>query len=480
MAAALLLSPFISAVLAAPAQASPALHWGACPPGSQGRRSAAAMRCGWLKTGARLAGRPVRLRVVVLQARPGHRDPSPVVYLPGGPGEPAGLDAASLRAWRVFQQRTDWAHDIILFDPRGTGASRPRLSCAYPDARAKGARQTRTGSQTQSARRIAAACYARLGPVTARALGPKAQLTDLSALIAALGARRVNLWSVSYATRLALLYTYRHPQRVHTLVADSLVPFGRDPRLAAPAQIHAALAQLDTYCAAHPRCARAGATPQSVVQTLLARYAQRPPALTARSGERPLIITPYRLLMMLLYAGYQPAAAADTITRLRRAATGHARALAPLTQPIRAQQQPSGRSRAVFWSTRCAFETPLLAGAWRQALAAVPRLAPYLAKARPNNARADSVCAVWAVPPAPTPARRAPLPVPTLVLAGGRDILIPPGWPARFVRQHARARLLDIPNAGHMPSLSSACAWQAMARFWSAPAQPPALACAKR
>jgi pimeloyl-ACP methyl ester carboxylesterase len=70
-------------------------------------------------------GAKVRLAVAVVHSRSPHPRPDPIVYLAGGPGG-SGLDAVT----GFLSRETGGDRDVVLFDQRGTGASRPNLSCA--------------------------------------------------------------------------------------------------------------------------------------------------------------------------------------------------------------------------------------------------------------------------------------------------------------------------------------------------------------
>src|SRR5687768_1414631 len=74
-------------------------------------------------------GRTIELSIVRLRAT-GPARPEPILYLDGSPSGGAASDA--LRAPRAarFIDRLREAGDVIVLDYRGTGLSRPRLSCA--------------------------------------------------------------------------------------------------------------------------------------------------------------------------------------------------------------------------------------------------------------------------------------------------------------------------------------------------------------
>ncbi|MES1925459.1 alpha/beta fold family hydrolase [Salinisphaera sp. T31B1] len=432
------------------------------------------MDCGWLESQAVIGSVPVRLRVVVLRARPDAKDPMPVVYIPGGPGDPARLDGAGIARWRDWQQRAGWPHDVVLFDPRGTGQSQPRISCRRrvgPDADSNGVPLRTAGDEFAGDVLRMAQCYRRLGATRAAALGPAAQIADLSRLIDALKVSGVHLWSVSYGSRIAQLYARRHPSRVRSLVLDSMFPFGRDALEVLPAQFGAALDGLDAWCDAHStECAAAPGRPSEQVAKLLARYEEQPALLwdigrMGRVAIRP--ITPYRLLSMVLLAGYTPGTRAETIRRLVRAGQGHTAALGPLWQRMHARVVDTAHSDAVFWSTRCAF-TRSRDGSrrhWRAALQTYRELKPYLAAAG-----TISVCDLWRMPDVGSGAGHGRLPAPTLVVSGLADPATPPEWARSFAAAHARARWLAVADGGHGVTLTDGCVQGAVAVFLDAPA----------
>lgn len=453
----------------APAASNATLAWGDCPSLS-GVTSAAAMDCGWLVTGARLHGERVRLRVVLLRARPDRHDAAPVIFIPGGPGDSAGLGAARLARWQTWQQQAGWPHGIVLFDPRGTGESRPRVRCDTPIAvpyrrRGTAGAVDTLDEDTQAMPR----CLAHLGADTMTRLGARAQLRDLEALVDSLGVDRVSLWAISYGTRIAQLFAQRHPGRVARVVLDSVVPFSHNAFLAVPRQMAAAVDRLDAACGpAGAHCA--SQRPRRVLAALLARYGQAPVGVSVAAYPKisgRVEVTPYRLLIMILLASYDSGHEADTVARLERALHGDSAALAPLAARLAALDADRARSDAVFWSTRCALASLRGDGDWRRILADVPLIAPYLAPAL-----AASPCTHWPGARIPEAARGGLFEMPVLVVAGRDDVATPPAWARAFAARHARARMVSIAGAAHAPTLSNACAQRAVAQFMRDPEGP--------
>ncbi|MES1941429.1 alpha/beta fold family hydrolase [Salinisphaera sp. T5B8] len=438
------------------------IEWDACPR-LVATLSAAQTDCGWLDTGEPLQGQPVRLRFAILRARPDRKDAYPVVYVPGGPGESAGVDAPALTRWQRWQQQAGWPHDIVLFDPRGTGESQPRPRCA-PDTSLPWRAPASARADNAFAREaiITRQCLARLGKSGMQALGPAAQLRDIAALLTGLGVTRASLWGVSYGTRIARLFARRYPAQVDTLVLDSIVPFDQNELAALPLQIDSAITQLDRTCRAAGACPMAN--PRAAVGALLKRFDAQP-AVVALVGydNLPLLfeITPYRLLLMLLFAAYDSDQTADTRIRLERALRGQTAALMPLAARVAAQASSRGHSTPVFWATRCALyvDGPEAARAWQKALSQAPMIAPYI-----EQAPQASVCEDWPLPRYQADPRALP-DRPILVVAGTDDVLTPARASQAFARARPSARWAPIAGAGHAPTLSQPQAQGVVAEF---------------
>lgn len=164
--------------------------------------------------------------------------PDPLLSLEGGPGGSA-LELAALRA-REFDDIRQ-TRDVILFDPRGVGFSTPRINCEQDFGQPA---------------RVFAECARVL-----RASGQNLDLYDTRTnsadaldLVHALGYTRVNLYGVSYGTRLALEMMRRTPALVRSVVLDSTYPTGAlSYEQRAEAENTAAL-RVFTDCAADRDC----------------------------------------------------------------------------------------------------------------------------------------------------------------------------------------------------------------------------------
>jgi pimeloyl-ACP methyl ester carboxylesterase len=149
----------------------------------------------------------------------------PLLVNPGGPGG-SGRRLAGFVA-STLPKKVAARYDVIGFDPRGVGASRPALNC-----RPGQAAPVRTDSlpATPAAERagidraaaFAEACAAKYGDLLPH-IDTVSAARDMDAIRRALGARQINYFGYSYGTYLGAVYARLFPDRVRRWVLDSVV-----------------------------------------------------------------------------------------------------------------------------------------------------------------------------------------------------------------------------------------------------------------
>ncbi|MER5429373.1 alpha/beta hydrolase [Streptomyces sp. NPDC002588] len=214
----------------------------AAPAGATGSPAVRAANVAWKKCGT--TGQP-KLQCASLEVPLDHDDPGgeritlalsrvphtaktyqgPLLVNPGGPGG-SGLSLASFVA-SALPKAVAAQYDVIGFDPRGVGRSRPALNCrpghfapVRPDPVPAGAAAER--ANLKRARAFAEACrtkYARVLPY----IDTLSAVRDMEAIRAATGAPRLSYFGYSYGTYLGAVYAKLYPQRVRRLVLDSIV-----------------------------------------------------------------------------------------------------------------------------------------------------------------------------------------------------------------------------------------------------------------
>ena len=183
-------------------------------------------RCGFLivpENRLRTAGRTIRLVVAIVPARskPAKRDP--IVFMAGGPGEAAILDAPFLVDAGVNSDR-----DVIIMNQRGTLYDDPDLNC--PELDRFNAAQVSLVFDAPSTGRAqaaaAAACRSRLvrQGIDLSSYNTTENEADFVDLRRALNVRQWNVYGYSYGTDLALSLMRDHPEGIRTVTLDSVVP----------------------------------------------------------------------------------------------------------------------------------------------------------------------------------------------------------------------------------------------------------------
>lgn len=155
-------------------------------------------------------GKKIGLHVAWLKARASNPKPDALFFIAGGPGQ-ASTEAFLEEAPAFDRIRSE--HDILLVDQRGTGSSN-RLDCP----------ETAEG-QPSDAEIVAAAqaCIKQL-PGDPRFYTTTVAVQDLEALRAAMAYPQMDLYGISYGTRVALQYLRAYPDSVRSVILDGVVP----------------------------------------------------------------------------------------------------------------------------------------------------------------------------------------------------------------------------------------------------------------
>ena len=187
----------------------------------------------------------IELSVAVVPALDLKPEPDPFVPLAGGPGASA-IELYSAYAGAFEHVRRH--RDILLVDQRGTGSS-ARMDCDVDDDVIEGAFSE---EQVLEATRD---CLATL-PHDPRFFTTSVAVTDLEAAREALGYGPLNLYGVSYGSRVAQHFAKRYPGSTRSIVLDGVVPpqVVLGPEIATEAQ--KALDDIFARCAADQRCSQ--------------------------------------------------------------------------------------------------------------------------------------------------------------------------------------------------------------------------------
>lgn len=245
-------------------------------PGMNGRLPA---QCGTLRVyedPLAQAGRQIDLFVAQRPARSRTAEPDPVFFVTGGPGGASTQDYVSLAD--AFH-RIHLDRDIVMVDQRGTGKSHP-LSCPALAEDADASDEAVIAAWAED-------CLAELDADPALYTTEQA-VQDLDQVRAALGYEQINLYGVSYGTRVVQAYMRAYPEHVRTVILDGVVPQDEPLGLKISSDAQQALDRIFARCAADVDCNTAFPDLAAAFDALLAQLEAQPVSVSVAhptSGE---------------------------------------------------------------------------------------------------------------------------------------------------------------------------------------------------
>jgi pimeloyl-ACP methyl ester carboxylesterase len=373
-------------------------------------------------------GRTIDLHVVVLRALSPTPASAPLFHLDGGPGVAASGVAGFYLGPGSDYRRT---RDVVLVDQRGTGGS-SALRCP--------ALERRSPLDEYEPVEEVARCRRELEARTDLGLySTEIAAADLDRVRAALGYDRIDLWALSYGTRLAQVYLTSFGAHVRSAVLMGFAPLDYKAPL-----FHAAAAQrvLDLVldgCQLDPECAARYPDLRGEWRDLLGRLEHAP--ITASAPDRPareIRRGPFGEAIRTLLS---TAAGQRRLPEIiHRAAGGD---FTPFLATV-----PTGPPGAegLYLTIACSEGGARISDADIRRHTAGTFLGDY------RVSRERAACAAWRTYPVAdsffAPPAAAP---PVLVVSGGMDHVTPPDWAEAFCSTLPSCRLLRVPALGHGP-----------------------------
>jgi pimeloyl-ACP methyl ester carboxylesterase len=395
---------------------------------SQPCQNATGYTCSSLSVPLDHSGRtPGELRLAVAAADNADAARGVLVVLTGGPGQGGVTFIPGVRA--RFGPVVPRRYRVVMLDQRGTGRN-GALRCPALQ------RATGTSDLTVPPRGTVEACARRLGP-SRRFYSTADTVADLEALRVALGADKLTIDGTSYGTFVAERYAIAHPDRVARLVLDSVVPAAgldglEDTGMRETARVLRAICRAQ-HCPGDPAADLAA-------------------VVRARHDGPELDDT---LVAMSVGAPSFP----GVLAALREARAGHPRHLERIVRVVRRAQRAPAQvlSQGLHAATACAdLRTPWggpatpLAGREAALRRAAERVdpGPYDRATVVGNGLIQT-CLRWPPTPAPPTLAGDVPPVPTLLLAGDRDLSTPLPWAREQAAHTPNGRLVVVKGSGH-------------------------------
>jgi pimeloyl-ACP methyl ester carboxylesterase len=400
----------------------------------------------------------------------------PIFATFGGPGASATQIGGEGFATGIFGPLRE-RHDIVLIDYRGTGLS-DAINCEPL--------QQGSFDQIYELRRL---CGEQLGR-TSDLYGNEDVAKDIEAVRKALGVARFDFFGFSYSGADAQAYAIRYPRRLGRVVVDAPFPLDFDPWFTdlADAVTHT----VRGACTRSASCSRDNPDPLGELAWLIRRVRRAPVDGTANDSlgdPHTVHVDEPALVAMLLgdWGGFTSQSEIAAAARaLRHGDPGPLLRLFAETQASFPPDPPeifsAGLNSARFctdvdfqWAERAPFAKRVKQFERARDALDPRRFAPFsidgwVAPA-PRGAGLPDPCIGW---PAPTHHRDRALPrwarpvgVPTLVLAGEYDLLLPPETVRRVRKVFPNSRQIEVAASGHTTVFdgNGECATTLLQRF---------------
>jgi pimeloyl-ACP methyl ester carboxylesterase len=443
----------------------------------------ATVACGFVIVPEDRSGDPddtVRLAVATYRSIAETPAPDPVIYLQGGPG--GGSLEWSAGWYNSFVKPVLETRDFVFFDQRGTGLSEPDLDCWEVKLRVMQDFQEGFPEEIDVNRyiRTLMTCRDRLRMSGANlaAYTSTDSAADVRDIAVALGYEQVNLYGISYGTRLAQAVMRDHPEIVRSVVLDSVVPI--DVSVYAEVSNDTALQVLFDGCKADPACNAAYPDLEAVFYDLVAQLGAEPIMVEVSNplGEETFRVPVNGALFTTaaveaLNSTYTIALVPQAIYQVR---DGNYENLAyALLIPLAAYDT---LSLGMMISVECHEYVYTSTPEALDELIANFHLTEALGIMSLSGGDVFAVCDAWgAAPFDPRDGRPLVSDIPTLILAGEYDPTTPPLFGRRVGDTLSSSYYFEFPGHGHAPSAGNRCALGIALAFLDDPTAEPGGAC---
>lgn len=377
----------------------------------------------------------LKLNVAVVAALSLEPEPDPLVTIAGGPG------GASVRFYAGYAhafEKVRRHRDILLIDQRGTGESE-LMNCDLDEEQFDGK------LSREETIAITRECLAVL-PHDPRYFTTSVAVRDLEALRVALGYPALNLYGVSYGSRVAQHYARRYPEQTRSIILDGVVPpqlpLGPDIALEAEKALQAIFAR----CTGSADCNKAFPGIAATFAQLEAELSREPVSVKLAhpiSGKpRTIDFSADQFASAIRLMSYSPSTVALMPLLIQEAANDNFAPLAATYLSVSeglSGQIANGMHNAVVCTEDTPFYNDIDLGELERTY-----IGPLLIESL------DASCSVWPAGILDDDLRR-PLATdtPVLLLSGAADPITPPYFAELAAVDLSNARHLIGKNQGH-------------------------------
>jgi pimeloyl-ACP methyl ester carboxylesterase len=443
------------------------------------------LHCGYVsepEDHAKPHGAGIKIAVAVFTTPSSQRAPDPVVFLQGGPGGRIIADLAPLinsGDAATFMGN----HDLILIDQRGTGFSRPNLAC--PEMTAL---KYRYLDVNISLKKSAALQAVALGTCRRRLTAQRVNIADyttlqdaadIAGLRTALGYSKLDLYGVSYGTRVALTVMRAFPGGIRSVVLDSVVPPQFNLLSDAPRSSERGFQTIFQGCSQAPECRGKYPTLRTDFTHAISTLDSHPVTVVSRNsndGKRyRVLLDGYGLATVVFSAMYDTSELTYLPSLIHQADRGSYGLAAAIFGVVGFNDALI--SDGDYFSVECSEDAPFTGAA--QIRASVISLPPVLrSKELTDSLDTLGLCSAWPMPSTdPVQKKTVKSAIPTLVLSGEYDPITPPAGSKAVSRSLSNSFFFEFPGTGHAVYLTSLCPNDITQAFYDRPGRRPDSSC---
>jgi pimeloyl-ACP methyl ester carboxylesterase len=418
-------------------------------------------------------GRIIKLPIVIIKSTSANPAADPVLYTAGGPGAGSLGMARGAKNLAPFTQE----RDFIIFEQRGTQYAEPNLQCPEVNEAKQMSWQRNLDAKASLRKEVRAArvCRDRLvgQGVDLAAYNSASSAADIEDLRRVLEIERLNLYGISYSTRLMLNYVREYPENVRSVILDSVLPTTVNWDETGIDGVVNSLELIFEACAREEKCAARYPKLKERFYSLVESADKKPITVAAvKNGQSYPIKINGRAVVDFVYNLLES-------TRMLSQFPSTIEALGQGNyDSLKSYAENNLTSTGFIWGMRysvwCREEMPFQS---RRKIEIQIKKYPGL-KGFAIQEAFPEICRVWDVPPAPAVENRpVKSDVPALIFAGQFDPDTPPAWGRLVGSWFPNSFFYEVKSSSH-GAMNSRCTFAEIpAAFLKDPTSEPDSTC---
>ncbi len=433
-------------------------------------------RCGYLVVSENRQiknNKTIRLPIVILKSESANPQPDPVLRTFGGPGE-SSMNLVGSRSVSPWLKN----RDLIVYEQRGTKYAQPALDC--PEVKETNIVSAKQKLDAKAARineiQAAKVCYDRLKNqgIDLSAYNSRESAADIEDLRRVLKLEKINLWGLSYSSRLMLEVMRDYPNGIRSVVLESTLPPEINYDEVGVDAIVRVFNVLFANCKTNTDCAKTYPNLENEFHESVARLNKEPITAEVKDSKTDETVklngNDFVTWIVDYFFSNNAEAVSNAPLVIHDVFQSNYDAFKNYAREKTDAPSTSLGMRYSFW---CGEEIPFENMQKIKAQSYLyPKLQGYEIVALPD------ICGVWKVQAAkPIENKAVKSDIPTMVITAEYDAYTPPAWGQAVAKNLKNSFLFEVPWTGHAPAFSVPCLSEMIADFFNNPKIAPKSEC---